>query len=294
VIHLRYNHATNVVRFDFPPEWDGSAITDLKLQIADKDGTELLAAASATIYTATSLDGDVAAYLSSIVLDSAAGALVPGDQLLVAGVLGDELVRVKDYDGTTYTAELEETLLYAHADNAPVYGMWGTKTVDTTTVATWPIGKIVVLTWTPTGTGLPTTQLGQVVVSRPELEGLRGVFADVWPRAYNAFKEPTEKFDRMYDQAGKQLATELLAEGMDIERIKDTELLEPIMMTKMAWLWALNGDEQLEDERKIIALEYAAQKALIKNLPIWIDHDQDGVEDDGETTSHEPIFDRSW
>ena len=161
---INYNDANQVVRFEFPAEWDASAISGLTLQIADKDATELAAAASVTIYTATSIDDSdgVSAYSYEITLDSAAGNLEHGDPLWITGVEGSEYGRVAGYDSTNKVVTLEEHLKFAHEDDDAVYARWAYITVDTSTVATFPAGLVCVFTWTPSGTGQPTKEEVQV------------------------------------------------------------------------------------------------------------------------------------
>jgi hypothetical protein len=62
----------------------------------------------------------------------------------------------------------------------------------------------------------------------------------------------------------------------------------------MAWMWTLNGDENKNDERVALGAEYNNLLIELKKLAIWVDTDQDLVEDDGETTDHEHNFLKGW
>jgi hypothetical protein len=291
---IRYNHATNVLRMEFPPEWDGKLISGVTVGIKDREATELLAAQSVTLYTATTVDGDVDRYANTIVLDSGAGSLSIGDPLLLCGAAGDEVVRVKDYDSTTYTVTLETILQNEYADNSPVYGLFGSYTLDVTDTDTYTTGLVLVLTWTPTGDGSPTTELAQIAVSELELVGIELAFNRIYQRAYDAFKRPVDIFDDMVEEATRQVRYELLASQLDIHRVKDQGVITPLVMAKMAYLWSLNADEDKTDERVVINAEYDRQLGIVKALPLWVDTDQDEVEEEDEVSDHGWMPNRGW
>jgi len=293
---INYNKAAELVKFEFPPEWDASAITGLTLTINDKDGNELTAAAAATLYTATSIDDSdgVSAYSRDITLDSAAGNLAPGDLIQINGVATNEKHRVKGYDSTNKVVTIEGFLDEDHEDDDAVYGCFASIEVDTTTVATFTAGLVMVFVWTPAGTGEPVTELAQIAKSQLDLEGLELSFSRIYPRAYDAFVHPVNRFADMAEEAEREIYIELLSEGLDIQRIVDQRTIKPVVMSKMALMWTISGDEQLADERSFMMSLYSQQMSFFKKLPIWQDTNQDGKEDDGETSDHMPEFGRGW
>ncbi len=294
MFQIQYNYDSNPLRIEFPVEWDGKLISELDIGIKDMAGTALLAPDSATLYTQTTLDADVAAYLDTITLAVGATALSIGDPILICGVAGDEVRRVKAYDAATREVLLTAILDYAHDATEKVYGLFGTYTLDTTTVATWTLALPVVLTWEPTGTGQAITEMARVSKSTLDIEGLRSRFADKFPRAHNAFTEPVDRFARIAQEAEGEVELEMLSNRLDIQRIVDQDIIAPAIMAKMAWYWVLQSDDDMKEEREVIANEYEKQIGIVINLPLWQDANQDGVEDDGETTSHEHIFERGW
>jgi hypothetical protein len=291
---LKYNFATNYLRLEFPDEWEPADITAVSLTITDRDGNELQAAAAATLYTATDLDSDVDAYLDEIVLAAGSGALSPGDVIWIDGAAGPERHRVKGYNATTRTATLERILTQAHEEDDAVYPCWATSAaIDTTTVATWTAGLPVTLTWTPTGSGQAFVELAEVSKFSMAAEGLELRFQAIYRRAWDDF-EKLGTFTIIREEAERQLRAELASNGMDYNRIMDNDIFSPVLMARMAWLWTLNGDENKEDERKAIGDEYNALLAQLLKNPIWIDTDQDLVQDDDEVSDHQPIFLEGW
>ncbi len=290
---IRYNNASNVLLFEYPEEW--TTVSALTLTITDDVGTELLAADSATLYTATTLDAAASAFADTVTLVSGAGVLEPGYPIEIAGVAGNERHRVKEYSSTTRIVSLEGMLEEAHAAADAVTGRYGLITVDTTTTSDFPKGIVLTLLWTPTGTGVAaTTELAQVSVSQVDLVGLERRFSRLYPRAFEAYTKPINRMADMLKEAELQVAQELLVDNLDMQRIIDQDVVAPAIMGKLAYMWTFNGDEQIEDERAFLGTEYDKQINILKSLPIWIDHDQDLIEDDGEVTTHTHIFGRNW
>lgn len=293
---IPYSSSAAPVRLEYPEEWDPAAITGLTLTVTDRGGATLLAATSVTRYTATSLNGDVDQFASSIVLDSGASNLSIGDPLLIVGILGREKVRVRGFDTATKTAELEAILQNEYDDGDSVYGCFADYSLDVSTVATFTAGMIINLIWTPTGTGGAFTQQAQIAATSLEIAGLRQYVADKYPRAYKSFSDPADKFDRMAKIAEDELTVELLASNppIAIQRIVNTDLVKASVAARMALDWAIAGDDNMEDERKVIGGEYEKHLGWLRQSVVWTDDDMDGIEDDGELRSSEPYFDNGW
>jgi hypothetical protein len=291
---INYNDASVPLEFRFPAEWDANLVTDVTLQIKNMAGTEILAAESVTLYTATTLDADAARYADEIVLDSGAGTLKAGQSILVKGVEADEVRVVKGFNTTSKAVKLESLLDSPHDEDDAVIGLFCTHSIDTTTVADYPKGDRFTLIWTPIGSGMPSREIIQVSTSAVEVEGLRQDLKDRCPRAYEAFTVPYDRFDNMLTQAENEIAIELSASQLSYDRIVDQDLIRPTLIAKLAFLWTQNGDDNLEDERLFWSSEYGKHIGFVINNPIWTDTNQDDVEDEIEVTSHEHIFDRSW
>ncbi len=290
---LRYN-ATTVIRFEFPAEWDAESLTGLTLTINDNAGAELLAAANATLWTQTTISADADRFASTLTLATGADDLDAGDPILLCGIAGNEIHRVKEYDSANLVPTLERILDNDHDSGDEIWGLFATRSVVTTTVATYPAGKVVTFVWTPTGTGQPVTELYQIAVSALDIEGLQKRFSRLYPRAYESFTKPINRLDDMVIEAELQVRQELLSRGFDIQRLVDSEIIAPVLMAKMAFLWTFDGDEQIKDERDFYAQQYDTQIGVIENLPVWIDQNQDGVDDEGESTTHNHIFQKGW
>jgi hypothetical protein len=294
---IRYGSSAWPIRFDFPVEWTGEDVTAVTLTIEDRDGTELMAAAGLTLYTSTTLKVAVERFASTLDLADSAGSLSEGDTVKLVGIEGSETFRIKGWDAANKIAEIEGHTEYVYAIGDAVHGLFGDYSLDISDTDTFTAGLIMRFVWTPTGSGLPVTWEAQIAASALDISGLRQDFEDWFPRAYNAFTVPHDRLDRMQRIAERQLASEARADTppWDIQRVVDQQEVLDTIMVKMAMLWALNGDEQLEDERKALGEEYTARKGVLKAQALWTDDDQDGVEDDGEKASHDtPYFQKGW
>jgi hypothetical protein len=290
---IRYNSAVPL-RMEFPVEWDPKLLTGLTLTVKGRDGVELLAADAATLYTATTLAAAAPRFSGDIILDAGATDLVQLDPILITGVAGDERHTVKGFDSTTKAVELERILDNPHDSGDAVYGLFADYELNTTTVTDFPAGKKITLIWTPAGTGVPITETAQIAKSELDIEGFERDFRDLYERAHRGLTEPRNKFAPMLAQAERRVENELRADGLDIQRVVDQSLLTPLIMAKLAWMWALGGDEGKEDERQVYGAEYQNEKNRVLSWPIWADDDQDNVEDEGEIKTHTPTFYRGW
>lgn len=296
MLQIPYNDSAHELRLDFPAEWDPANVSAVTVAVKDEDGESLLSAQSATLYTATALNGAASAYAVEITLATGAGDVAPGDRLVIDGVSGTESVRVKGYNSSTKVVTLTTNLKYDHEDGANVYGTWATYDLDTSTVANYPAGLIVTLIWTPTGSGHITRQLAQIAVAVVDATGLEADFEILYPRAYKAFTRPTNNFAAIVRNAELRLKQKLLEgnPGFDYDRVVDQEAVKPLLMAQMAVLWVLNGDENKEDERRALEADYLALLEGFKQNPKWTDDDQDDKKDDEEVSDHETEFDIGW
>jgi len=290
-----FTNATTTIPLLFPRGWDPSALSAVTLTITDTDNNTLQAATAAALYTATALDDDADQFASSFVLESGAGALVPGDLIRLAGVNGYEDHVVKGYDATTRAVTIELVLGRDFEDGAAVYRLSAIATVDFSDTDDYPPGIQMVFRWTPTGSGDVFTEEAEID-DRVQLDvaSFTADFRALYPRAYKALSEPQDRFDRILKMAQDELRLVLVSRGLDPTRLVDQRLLSPPLMSMVARYWLLNGDEQLADERKVIESAYSAQIEQLCKLPVWVDSNIDGIEGTDETTSHPLIFERVW
>jgi hypothetical protein len=213
----------------------------------------------------------------------------------VTGIEGTEVFRIKGWDSTNNIGEIEGQTENEYALGDSVYGLFGDYNLDLSDTDTYSKGIVLRLLWTPTGSGTPVTWEAQVSAAALDITGVRQDLEDLYPRAYDAFTVPHDRFDRMKVIAERQMTSEAYADNWDIQRVVDQEAVKDALVSKMALLWCLNGDVNIEDEEKRIGNEYATRFGVLKKMSLWTDDDQDGIEDEGEKIGHsEPVFERRW
>jgi hypothetical protein len=293
MIELNYNNAAETIRLAYPQGWDPADITGLTLTINDRSGNELAEAAPATLWTSTTLDGAVSAYTTSLTLDAGADDLEPDDLIMLAGAGGKEIQTVRGYDSATKIVTLDSILRNGYSDGDAVYGMFAIIEVDLSDIDVFPVGRELVLIWTPTGTGAPFTKTGAISKYRQiDSAGFEGLFRDLYPRAHLGLTQPRNRLPSVLRIAKQEIKTRLLAKDpmFDITKIRDQNLLEPSLMASCAVIWARDGDQVLEDERKEYKDVLLTAIETLAALPIWIDPDEDNIQDTGEISAHPPIF----
>lgn len=295
MIRLNLGNDAEVIRFELPLEWNPADLTGLTLAIEDKAGNTLAAAAAATLYTATTLDGAVSATDSSITLADGADALNPGDRILVVGAGGSEQKTVKGY--ASLVAEVDTIFELGYSDGDDVYGLFATIEVDISDTDDFPAGQELLLIWTPAGTGGVQTQEAEVSAYRQiDVAGLAIELQDVYPRAYTGLTTPRYRLGRIAVRAQSDVRKLLLTQDptCELNQIRDMDIIRPAVAAQCAVLWTLNGDDELTEERKMYREQLATEIDLLAKMPIWHDEDDDGVEDSGEERVHPHYFCKGW
>ena len=290
-----FSHQTTVIPLSFPLSWDPSDLSSVTLQIADVDGNELQAATGVSLYTATTLAEDVHVYEDSITLADDAEGLSIGDHIRITGIYGYEDHVVKGFDTETKLVTLERATEIDFEEGAFVYRLSAIATVDFSNTDTYPSGIQLVLTWTPTGTGSPITEQAEVEgFAQVDVAGLAADLQVMFPRAYEALKSPADRLDRMVRICTEEIRDALAIRGCDIARIKDQRRLTPLISAAVAYHWSLNGDVALQDERETLGQYYSATLENFAKLPLWVDLDGDGKQEEGETQDYPLFFERNW
>jgi hypothetical protein len=294
---IEYNNAAFGLRLELPHEWAAQTVSDVEITVKDTAANELLAATSATPWSAVGiqLDGAVALETDEITLEvSGAGAvpsLSPGDRLQIAASAGgpQEDVEVLFYTASTKTATLVRDLRYNHSDQATVVGLFWTYDLDTSTVADYPLGKQLVLTWDPDTDDIPVRERAEIANREFAIPGFEERFAALHPREYDAAMTPEVRLFRFLEEAHIQVGHELIVRGLLINRVVDQAILVPTLMAKVRWLILLNGDDRYQTERDVCAAEYQRQFELLCTAPIWADDDQDEVRESSEVEDHQQM-----
>jgi hypothetical protein len=288
---------TTSIQLDYPRTWNPADLTAVTIQISDVAGNELLAddAVEVAIYTETALDADSRRYTREIVLADESEVLDIGDLVRIKGILGYEDHVVKGYDAENLTAELEEYVDRDFEAGATVNRLSAIAPVDLSDTDVFPPGIQMVITWAPAGTGSVVTELAEIEAGlQIDVASFTKEFAALYPRAYNALKEPADRLDTVIRLVQDEMRGDLASRGLDISRIKDQKLINPPLMSMVALKWALGGDEDTSDELEVLEKVYSAAFEKLCRNPIWVDKNDDGIQNEGEVDSYPQYFERIW
>jgi hypothetical protein len=292
---VKYDFASNVLRLNFPAQWDPALVSAATVTVTDTAGTELQAADAATLPGSTTTRTAVSRFATTINIHASyAGDISIGDQLKLVGNGGSEVVIVKGYEPIDRIVEIYGTTDNEYERLAGVYPMYATYTLDTTNTTNYPNGSNIRVTWTPTGAGNATDQMFEVLQTALEIEGFEASFRALYPRAYDVLSKTPGRFEEVRDAAEMRLYVDLSSDNLDLYQIKDQRVIKPVMMALTAYMYTLNGDKDIEDERNALRVDYDDRLASLKRLPIWVDTNLDGIQDEEEITTHQTTFERGW
>lgn len=284
-----YNNSAATLRLEYPPNWDAQTITGINIQITDREGTDLLAATAATLWTATTTAAAAAVGDQTITLTSA--TLVPGDVLEIAASADgpQERVTVYNYNSSTKVATLARSLTKAHTSGTAVKGAFATYDLDTSTTATWTKAKQLLIKWIPAGSDdFEVHELGEVSTSRLLIPDFEQRFRALYAREARTVSQRKSEapFADLHSEAIEYLSVSLLSRGLLVERIQDVALAAPTVLTYARYLVNLDGGDRYAAEITTSLSEHNRQFELLCNLPIWTDDDQDEIRDEAEIDDH--------
>ncbi len=283
---IKYNDTTSI-RLEIPPEWDMTNISDVNCEIRDTDGNVLQAASAADMTGSSTLNGAVSS--GGVTITTADDrALVPGDRVLVLGGM-PETRTVQSYVVATKTATFTTVLDYDHVTAAPVYFMWATIDVVTTTVATWPKNKQLVIAWIPLGiTVAPYTERAEIAeVGEFSASDFDEQFEMIYSREYETFRD---RLDTVREVSERKLSYRLQSRGLNIERVVDQEVLMDTLLSLTRYNLIKGSGDDWEFEIKTALNDYNTDFEVLCSLAIWADDNQDEKQGDDETKSFQPSF----
>ncbi len=256
-------------------DWDAANVSGVTLTITDTGGTSMQAATAATLYTQVTISAATSG-TNTVTLSAGAGNVTAGDWLKITSGAREE-IEVLSYNSTTRVVTLVDDLQYDHDALSTLDALFCTVAVDVSG-STYTKGKQLRLLWTPAGTDdLPYTELaevsGSVLGGSEFFEELRTVY----PLQFGDSDPP--RVDALEQIARRRLENDLKARGCNMNRIQDSGLtIAPLV--ELAHLLAVQGgDSSFADEIERAQDSYNREFEKLVTQPIWVDDNQDGVED---------------
>ena len=283
---IAYNDSSFTLRFEFPDDWAIASITGVNVSITDAGGTSLLASTAATLYTSVALASAAARGDATVTLSGTPGALSRGDRLLIAASADgrDEIIEVESYNSSTKVVSLRHTIQYAHTTSTSLYPCWCTYALDTSTTATWTAGTECTVLWTPDTDDHPVPEL--YTIGKTEFGSSETIdrFRVQYPAMYQA--RDRSGIEDIEAEARRRVAMHCRVKNMDLNRLVDQDLMSPSIVEMMANLIASGGGDNAEYEQQTTWERFTREFELFANLPVWVDDNQDLIQDEEEVQKH--------
>lgn len=278
---IKAGDADYVIKAAVPDEVRGA--TEYTITITDKAGNLLVDEDDATVGVADELAADAVAGATSMTLAYTGTPYTPaaGDVLLLGDdVTGYQSLTVRAFDASTGVITTQEFVDYPYPSGTPVEWRDVTYSVDAS-AAEWADLTEVTVTWSPDNDCLPWTELYQVLARSAAVGGLESEFRIAYPRYHEQIASGT--FSNYLERAKARLRLYLESRGRDFDRgIDSPRLADPLMLT-IALLVAEANSDRFADEYERLKTAWNEQLALMDKLPLWVDLNQDRVENDEET-----------
>jgi hypothetical protein len=302
VISILYNKDANALRRDMPS--DAGAIVYATLRVCNDGGSEIEAADEADIWgcvanvavVTLSNATDAGDYQVTLALSTETRDLYPGDVIRVGDATGArEDIRVRAWDSATSIATLEDYLRADHAAGETVVGRWAAYTLDTTTVADYPVNQRLVLEWefadaTVSGNVWLASDEAQIVKYAPGSAGLDDRFRARYRRYYDTIEQGD--WNRWETDARQEIVDIFAARGKDVARIVDAVRLDEAIMAEIALLisYAQGTDWEAECVTALTRRNEVVER--LASLPLWSDTDGDHIREDEETQTAQRPYPR--
>jgi hypothetical protein len=273
--YITYGETAFTMATHIPEGWptDGT----WTVTIGDKDGNDLVDSGEVTKYAGDTLSAAAKAGAQDIVLTTGT-ALIDGNWIAIGSdAQGWQKREVAKYVAGTKTVTLRTRLDEQVASGSEVRGLDLSVVVDASGWDT-SIGSVVVY-WEVDA--YPDYQEEYDVRSkRSGVAGLenefRIAFGSLFPEMDSA------NFTNFEDRARERLNQEFEAKGREFGLVVDSDAIRELMLAEIALLVARSAglNEQQWDR---LERDRENQMAIIDDLPLWIDDNEDEVENDDET-----------
>lgn len=278
---IKAGDADFTIRAAVPDEVRGA--TAYTITITDKAGNVLVDEDDAVVGVADTLDGAVEAGSTTLILTYASTPYTPvaGDVLLIGDdATGYQSLTVRAFDVSTRTVTTQEFIDWAYPDGTPVEWREVSYSVDASADA-WADLESVTVTWSPDNDCLPWTEIYQVLSRTAAIGGLESEFKIAYPRYHEEIA--TGAFSNFAERARQRLRLYFESRGRDYDRVVDSPRMKDPMLLTLAVLVAEANSDRFAAEHKRLSATLSDVLAMIDQLPLWVDGNQDLIEADEET-----------
>jgi hypothetical protein len=273
---------------------DGVDISDgCTISITTPGGVVLVDADDMVTRAADTLSTAATAGRKTFVITAGVGSYTPtsGDHFRVGSASqGWQYLTVVSYASATKTVTADKYARQSFASGSAVQYLDMTYELDTTAAAWDGIDRVTVEYIPQTSTGvdpdqIPWTEIHEVLLRSSTAGVVDSDFRDAFPMYWESV--PDGSIDVLRTRATQRLKTYFESKGRDWSRVVDSEILHEPLLIQMAVLTGLANSERFKDELEWLTKDLQGQLSAIDSLSIWVDFDEDKIEDDAETAPAE-------
>ena len=264
-----------------PSSW--GTVSACNVAVYDTTGTELVAPTEdAVIKTADTTAALIAAGAETMTLTTGgAAAFVAGEPIRFGSATeGWHFDYVRDYTSTGKVLEPQDIIARDYASGIAVQHRTMTYDLDTDTLANWDDLQEVVVEWIPNSDDLPYRETWAVLSYKADSSDLEGKFKIAFGRYYEEIQP--EHFDDFATGSRDYIKMLFKGRGRDPNKMVDNQMLDRITMYQIAIDIAVSKGDEFDAELKKLKVEFKELLAVIDSLNIWIDENEDGVQDEEE------------
>jgi hypothetical protein len=256
--------------------YDGTVAVDV-LNLTEGAATPIIEDGAVTVYGGDTLAQDADAGSFEIVLTTGT-ALEAGDSIAIGtDAAGYEQRIVKSYTAATKTVVLTTCLDRDRVAGLEVLGLDMSAVIDASLEGFDNLQEVSVR-WKQDGDGLTMTEMWRVLSVENQPAGLEAAFK----AAYPACADAVDDIGKLSDRAEQWLIMYFETRGRDYKLVVDNELTKEALMAKMALMVGV-GNDLGEIQYARIESYLEEMLSLLDGLPVWIDDDEDGIQDEDET-----------
>jgi hypothetical protein len=264
-----------------PIAWSNSAT--ITCDVIGLNGTVLTADNAVTVYAGgvTASDADAGEYDVVLSVDN---AVLAGARVAIGTTATGFQERVVDgYVSATKTITLTTCLDEDVATGASVIGLDMSTVIDASADAYANIKKVSVR-WKPDGDDITMTEIWRVLSVASQPSGLEYAFKSAYPTIANTIED--EDFEQSANRAEQWLVNYCDTRGRDYKLVVNNDLTKELVINKMALMIGTAADISTEMYERI-SKQFEDNLTMFDSLPVWVDKDEDGAIDEGETESVE-------
>jgi hypothetical protein len=268
-----------IFRTNFTSVWEDVDAVDVEITTSTGVAVD---SGVATVLTPDALSSATDELDDSIVLVTGDSSIKAGDVFLIQSSAAgtSEVVTARDYNHSTKTILLTNTMQVSHSANAVVSAMFCEFEADLSALET---GNQIVVKWVPTDDLSAITELYKIADSDFAIPDAEYEFSMIYPIEYEMISREINRFSALVKYETDKIKSMLSVRGRDISKMVDSDPFKRALYEGLCYQAnkAYGGDQRM-NERDTAKRDYDVAMAQLKELNLWEDENADLIQDADE------------